>query len=669
MESTYQKFFNIGYFQNQKRDLPITYLKFEPSSALSFPTPTLGFLCVIEKKKLLKLIAITDNLSYLHFNSISFDDVELKAVRLKVYSPNKKDDPVNLIICVNWSKDCSSIDLINLAKKKLFISFKEKMHVVPNSLSISLNYLGYYTQDLVLKVHSFLNFTQVFLLDMKITSPEKACKLPVFSLSDHFIIYQEPALLPAKSKSKGKSKERTETAEGSKLKDLIAGGYKGFNVVRENVMSEYGTYKSFQNNKQDKMGGSPIICRHIESEQEHRIDIPMFSDGVSTIKFVDGSLKFLVSNKKSQYMFLIQLFPQFNLRNNQQKNIPLKTHRIEYRIYRGLTPSAVVDCSLSECKRYLAVSSLRGTCHLYYLPLIENEVFDNYSKFNLSSFESGNSYINEAIKVDAFQVAKVGLDDVLASSVLFASTKFITVKDLIGPAAKGDVDDEVTILSFVNAMSATICTTTIGLGSKDRGNIKLTEVKIDQMELNTEELNKKKRKNTSSTEIFRESKDQFFGSIPNYAYVASNPNFRFVSCDLYNPIVESGNFDMQDETGKRKRKFSGESESVSSSFGDLLGRATSYVPNSDEKFVHGLIMKRKHITRGYQNFTLSSQNSLNESFGTKKNLKYQTEEHVQNLQSEVLKATEKELKKKDLGDKNSKKKNLDKLKMNSESFS
>jgi len=135
----------------------------------------------------------------------------------------------------------------------------------------------------------------------------------------------------------------------------------------------------------------------VSGEEIKKIFVPFFNEGISIIKFFHASKYFIVGNKNSQIFYIYELYPATNLKNNKTFEYH---HRIVYSFYRGLTNASINNIEWSSCKNFLTISSHKGTIHIYYLPKIDCQVFDNHSNFNYRTFQEIYQNVAQAVKIE-----------------------------------------------------------------------------------------------------------------------------------------------------------------------------------------------------------------------------------------------------------------------------
>ena len=135
----------------------------------------------------------------------------------------------------------------------------------------------------------------------------------------------------------------------------------------------------------------------ISGHDINKIFTPFFKDGISFIKFFHAYKYFIVGNKNAQIFYIYELYPSTNLRINQNFEY---NHRIIYSFYRGITNASINNIEWSSCKNFISISSKKGTIHVYYLPKIESQIFENHSNFNYKKFHDLYQNVSQAIKIE-----------------------------------------------------------------------------------------------------------------------------------------------------------------------------------------------------------------------------------------------------------------------------
>ena len=133
-----------------------------------------------------------------------------------------------------------------------------------------------------------------------------------------------------------------------------------------------------------------------------KIFCPFFNDGISIIKFFHAYKYLIIGNKNAQIFYIYEFYPSTNLKINDN-NVEYN-YRILFSLYRGITNATVNNIDWSSCRNFLSISSKKGTIHVYYLPKIESQLYENNSKFNYRGFHDVYNNVTQAIKIDKIKL-------------------------------------------------------------------------------------------------------------------------------------------------------------------------------------------------------------------------------------------------------------------------
>ena len=198
-----------------------------------------------------------------------------------------------------------------------------------------------------------------------------------------------------------------------KIKDLN-------NLIDANGITNNLAIKNL--NKSDKVSYLNLMRVDDPKESENKnIIIPYFKDRISYIKFFHGSNYFIVGNSDSQIFYIYEIYPQTNLKYESK---PLDC-KIIYSLYRGVTSAMINSIDWSACKKFIVISSSKGTFHLFYLPKIDDQAFENTGNFDYKSFNEVYLNITQAVFID-----KIKLGNFLKKSYFKSTCKIINFSNL-----------------------------------------------------------------------------------------------------------------------------------------------------------------------------------------------------------------------------------------------
>lgn len=152
-----------------------------------------------------------------------------------------------------------------------------------------------------------------------------------------------------------------------------------------------------QNQKIEKKSQKISLNFHINN-----IYIPFFHDGISISKFIGKGKYFIVGNKNSQLFYIYENFPATNLKHNYDISPRHSAfqNKISYSVFRGVTKGVINNIDLSPCKKFLTISSNKGTFHLFSIPEKNEQINENSSLFNYEFYDEENNKIINAKNIE-----------------------------------------------------------------------------------------------------------------------------------------------------------------------------------------------------------------------------------------------------------------------------
>jgi hypothetical protein len=302
----------------------------------------------------------------------------------------------------------------------------------------------------------------------------------------------------------------------------------------------------------DSISNNPFNSnKKFHSENSFKIKVPFFEEGISIVKFLKNSKYFIVGNKYSQMFYIYECFPQSNLKYTKDYDLPgifnasknsIFSFKISYSIYRGLTSANINDIDFSDDKKFVVLSSNKGTFHLFNLPKLENQIIEN----SITSDYTNLNYINQKI-VNAIDVDKIKLGSVFSSNSHKSACKLINISTGLNMNNKQIFNSNISSVLFtyidsISAVQVYLLDNQIGKSINENKNsvllksIPISNADSEEIDENLKDLRKKSRNssmggNNPLINVVNKMKSQFqdFFDIEttdqNFPKIHSNPLF------------------------------------------------------------------------------------------------------------------------------------------------
>ena len=226
--------------------------------------------------------------------------------------------------------------------------------------------------------------------------------IPIFDLSDNSLIY----FINNKEKKKNNEINNStssiqnianETIKNfSKLKEWSFKSVKNYNQLRKSTTIT-SNLETISDKDSEKIYVSTFIFPEENKENlninPEKIPVPFFNDVISFIKIIKKGKYIIIGNKNNHLFFIYELYPQTNYKYSISN--PLK-YKIIYSLFRGISSCQLNAFDVSNDLKYSVITSNRGTNHLFYLPLRDNQIIENiFDNNNNNNFDE--DYLNMKI--------------------------------------------------------------------------------------------------------------------------------------------------------------------------------------------------------------------------------------------------------------------------------